>query len=68
VLASDRTGAHHAARAAPATQELRDTSAHAFGLAPEDLGERVLATVLFNDIVGLTALVEKARRPRLGPS
>jgi class 3 adenylate cyclase len=35
------------------------TSAHAFGLAPEELGERVLATVLFSDIVGSTAMVER---------
>ncbi len=35
------------------------TSAHAFGLSPEDLGERVLATILFSDIVGSTALLEK---------
>jgi hypothetical protein len=28
-------------------------SAHTFGLAPEQLGDRVLATVLFSDIVGL---------------
>jgi NAD(P)-dependent dehydrogenase (short-subunit alcohol dehydrogenase family) len=30
-------------------------SAHTFGLAPEELGERVLATVIFSDIVGSTA-------------
>jgi class 3 adenylate cyclase len=30
------------------------TSAHAFGLSPEDLGERVLATLLFSDIVDST--------------
>ena len=42
------------------------TSAQAFGLAPEELGERVLATVLFSDIVGSTAMVERAGRPRLG--
>jgi class 3 adenylate cyclase len=35
------------------------TSAHAFGLAPEELGERVLATVLFSDIVGSTAMLER---------
>jgi class 3 adenylate cyclase len=35
------------------------TSAHAFGLAPEDLGERVLATVLFSDVVGSTAVLER---------
>jgi class 3 adenylate cyclase len=35
------------------------TSAHAFGLSPEDLGERVLATILISDIVGSTATLEK---------
>jgi class 3 adenylate cyclase len=35
------------------------TSAHAFGLSPEDLGERVLATILVSDIVGSTALLEQ---------
>jgi class 3 adenylate cyclase len=30
------------------------TSAHAFGLSPEELGERVLATILFSDIVAAT--------------
>lgn len=35
------------------------TSAHAFGLSPEDLGERVLATVLVSDIVGSTAVLEQ---------
>lgn len=34
-------------------------SAHAYGLSPEALGERVLATILFSDIVGSTALLEK---------
>jgi class 3 adenylate cyclase len=34
-------------------------SAHTFGLAPEELGERVLATVLFSDIVGSTATLER---------
>jgi class 3 adenylate cyclase len=34
-------------------------SAHAYGLAPEKLGERVLVTILFSDIVGSTALVER---------
>jgi hypothetical protein len=32
-------------------------SAHTFGLAPEELGERVLATVLFSDIVGSTQVL-----------
>jgi class 3 adenylate cyclase len=35
------------------------TSAHAFGLSPEELGERVLATVLVSDIVGSTAILEQ---------
>ena len=35
------------------------TSAHAFGLSPEELGERVLATILFTDIVGSTELLER---------
>ncbi len=35
------------------------TSAHTFGLAPEELGERVLATILFSDIVGSTAMLEQ---------
>lgn len=35
------------------------TSAHAFGLSPEDLGERVLATILFSDIVGSTEMLER---------
>jgi class 3 adenylate cyclase len=34
-------------------------SAHTFGLAPEELGERFLATVLFSDIVGSTAMLER---------
>lgn len=35
------------------------TSADTFGLAPEEIGERVLATVLFSDIVGSTAILER---------
>jgi len=35
------------------------TSAHAFGLSPEELGERVLATILFSDVVSSTALLER---------
>jgi class 3 adenylate cyclase/quercetin dioxygenase-like cupin family protein len=35
------------------------TSAHAFGLSPEELGERVLATILFSDIVDSTATLER---------
>ncbi|MGH7291763.1 MAG: adenylate/guanylate cyclase domain-containing protein, partial [Myxococcota bacterium] len=34
-------------------------SAHAFGLSPQALGDRVLATLLFSDIVGSTATVER---------
>ncbi len=34
-------------------------SAHAFGLSPEELGERVLATILFSDIVDSTATLER---------
>jgi class 3 adenylate cyclase len=35
------------------------TSAHSYGLSPHELGERVLATILFTDIVGSTTLVER---------
>lgn len=35
------------------------SSAHAFGLSPDELGERVLATILFSDIVDSTALLER---------
>jgi class 3 adenylate cyclase len=35
------------------------SSAHTFGLSPEELGERVLATVLFSDVVGSTAMLSK---------
>ncbi len=35
------------------------TSAHAFGLSPEELGERVLATILFSDIVASTATLAR---------
>jgi class 3 adenylate cyclase len=34
-------------------------SAYTFGLAPEEIGERVLATVLFSDIVDSTRMLEK---------
>jgi class 3 adenylate cyclase len=34
-------------------------SAHTFGVAPEQLGDRVLATVLFTDIVGSTQVLER---------
>src|SRR5262245_56675418 len=35
------------------------TSGNLFALSPEDLGERVLATVVFSDIVGSTSTVER---------
>jgi len=35
------------------------TSGHAFGKAPEQFGERVLATIVFSDIVESTAVVER---------
>jgi class 3 adenylate cyclase len=35
------------------------TSAHAFAVSPEELGERVLATIVFSDIVGSTATLER---------
>lgn len=34
-------------------------SAHAYGLSPEQIGERVLVTILFSDIVGSTAAAER---------
>lgn len=34
-------------------------SAHDFGLSPEERGERVLATILFSDIVGSTAMLQQ---------
>src|SRR5262245_22346505 len=34
-------------------------SGHTFGLAPEELGERLLATILFSDIVDSTAMLER---------
>jgi class 3 adenylate cyclase len=34
-------------------------SAQAFGLSPEEMGERILATILFSDIVDSTVWVEK---------
>jgi class 3 adenylate cyclase len=34
-------------------------SAHAYGLSPEQLGERVLVTILFSDIVASTSLLER---------
>jgi class 3 adenylate cyclase len=35
------------------------TSGHAFGRSPEELGERVLATILFSDIVDSTGVLER---------
>ncbi len=35
------------------------TSSDAYGRSPEELGERVLATILFSDIVASTALLER---------
>ena len=35
------------------------TSAREYGISPEALGERVLATILFTDMVGSTALLER---------
>jgi hypothetical protein len=35
------------------------TSGHSFALSPEELGERVLATIVFSDIVGSTATLER---------
>jgi class 3 adenylate cyclase len=34
-------------------------SAQAFGLSPEELGERTPATILFSDVVGSTAMLEE---------
>lgn len=34
-------------------------SAHAYGLSPEQLGERVLVTILFSDIVASTSMLER---------
>ena len=35
------------------------TSGHAYGRSPEELGERVLATILFSDICDSTAVLER---------
>jgi len=35
------------------------TSGHAYGSSPEDLGERVLATIVFSDIVDSTAMIQR---------
>lgn len=40
-------------------ESLEFASAHSFGVAPEQFGDRVLATVLFSDIVGSTAMLER---------
>ena len=40
-------------------ESIEFASAHTFGLAPEQLGDRVLATVLFSDIVGSTQILER---------
>ena len=42
-----------------AFESVEFASAHEYGLSPEDLGERVLATILFSDIVASTALLER---------
>ncbi|MGH8455259.1 MAG: adenylate/guanylate cyclase domain-containing protein, partial [Nevskiales bacterium] len=34
-------------------------SAHEYGVSPEDLGERILATILFSDIVASTTVLER---------
>jgi class 3 adenylate cyclase len=40
-------------------ESLEFASAHTFGLSPEEFGERVLATVLFSDIVDSTAMLAR---------
>lgn len=40
-------------------ESIEFTSAHTFGLAPEELGKRFLATVLFSGIVDSTAMLER---------
>ncbi|MCW5893088.1 MAG: hypothetical protein KIT14_21445 [bacterium] len=40
-------------------ESIEFTSAHTFGVGPEGLGERVLATVLFSDVVGSTAMLQR---------
>jgi class 3 adenylate cyclase len=40
-------------------ESIEFASAHSFGVAPEQLGDRVLATVLFSDIVGSTQILER---------
>ena len=40
-------------------ESIEFASAHTFGLGPEQLGDRVLATVLFSDIVGSTQILER---------
>ncbi len=38
---------------------LEFASAHTYGLSPDVLGERILATILFSDIIGSTTVLEK---------
>jgi class 3 adenylate cyclase len=40
-------------------ESIEFASAYTFGLSPEQLGDRVLATVLFSDIVGSTQVLER---------
>lgn len=40
-------------------ESIEFTSGHAFGRSPEELGERVLATIVFSDIVGSTAVLAR---------
>lgn len=40
-------------------ESIEFASAYTFGLAPEEIGERVLATVLFSDIVDSTRMLER---------
>jgi len=40
-------------------ESIEFASAHTFGLSPEEFGERVLATVLFSDVVGSTAMLAR---------
>ena len=42
-----------------AWESVEFTSGHSYGKPPEDLGERVLATIVFSDICGSTAMLER---------
>jgi len=42
-----------------AWESVEFTSGHSFGKSAEELGERVLATILFSDICGSTAMLER---------